>query len=87
MVEKVLRVLRVLKFDGALARGLWYRRFAAMIIKSALRDSLPALRVILNEVKNRRSTNKKESPLMGRLRANFGRLAHSMQNARSTCRC
>ena len=76
MVEKVLRVLKVLKFDGPLARGLWYRhwsrtaarvqrvqrvqkvqrvvdsRFAAMFIKPALRDLLPALRVILNEVKN-----------------------------------
>jgi hypothetical protein len=38
VVEKVLRVLKVLKFDGPLARGFWYRRFAAMIIKSALRD-------------------------------------------------
>lgn len=27
-------------------------RFAAMFIKTALRDSLPTLRVILNKVKN-----------------------------------
>ena len=27
VVEKVLRVLKVLKFDGPLARGLWYRPF------------------------------------------------------------
>ena len=38
------------------------------------------------QAKNGRSTNQKESPLMGRLRADFGRLAHSIQNARSTRR-
>ena len=58
---------KVLRFDGPLARRLWWRhwsrtasqvqrvvdsRFAAMFIKTALRDSLPTLRVILNEVKN-----------------------------------
>ena len=58
---------KVLRFDGPLARRLWQvswsrtaaqvqrvvdSRFAAMFIKTALRDSLPTLRVILNEVKN-----------------------------------
>ena len=36
VVEKVLRVLKVLKFDGPLARGLWYRhrsRAAARVQK------------------------------------------------------
>ena len=27
--EKVLRVLKVLRFDGPMARGLWYRNGAA----------------------------------------------------------
>ena len=40
-VQKVQRVQRVVD-----------SRFAAMFIKTALRDSLPTLRVILNEVKN-----------------------------------
>ena len=31
---------KVLRFDGPSARGLWYRRFAAMSMKSALRDCL-----------------------------------------------
>ena len=48
---RVQKVLRVLKFDAPLARGLWIA-LRAMLMKSALRDSLPALRVILNEVKN-----------------------------------
>ena len=45
---------------------------------------LPAGRVILNAVKNGRSANYKEGPFMCRLRANFGRLAHPLQNARRT---
>ena len=45
---------------------------------------LPAGPVILNEVKNGRSANYKEGPFMCRLRANFGRLAYSLQNARRT---
>ena len=51
---RVQKVLRVLRFDAPLARGLWIA-LRAMLMKSELRDSLHALIVILNEVKNRRS--------------------------------
>ena len=34
--------------DGPSGRGLWHRRFAAISIKSALRDCLPAIIVILS---------------------------------------
>ena len=49
-----------------------------------LKYHLPAGAVILNAVKNGRSANYKEGPFMCRLRANFGRLTHSLQNARRT---